>query len=77
MKKLIFALTAALILAIPFPSLATDQDRPVLDVVIADVNGDLEGFLDRMNRIKGVAERLGTAGETARLPGHVRRRKER
>jgi hypothetical protein len=26
---------------------------------VVDVNGDLEGFLDRMNRIKGVAERLG------------------
>ena len=38
---------------------ATDQRRPVMDVLIADVNGDLEGFLDRMKRIEGVAERLG------------------
>ena len=40
-------------------SLATDQDRPVLDVIIVDVNGDLDGFLDRMQRIQGVAKRLG------------------
>ena len=37
---------------------ATDQNRPVLDVIIVDVNGDLDGFLDRMKRIQGVAERL-------------------
>jgi hypothetical protein len=39
-------------------SQATDQDRPVLDVIIADVNGDLDGFLDRMQRIQRVADRL-------------------
>lgn len=37
---------------------ATDQDRPVLDVIVVDVNGDLDGFLDRMKRIQGVAKRL-------------------
>ncbi len=37
---------------------ATDQNRPVLDVIIADVNGDLDGFLDRMQRIQMVARRL-------------------
>lgn len=37
---------------------ATDQTRPVRDVLIADVNGDLEGFLDRMARIQAVAHRL-------------------
>ena len=37
---------------------ATNQDRPVLDVIIVDVNGDVDGFLDRMQRIEGVAERL-------------------
>ena len=40
------------------PSFATDQNRPVLDVIIADVNGDLDGFLDRMQRIQKVAKRL-------------------
>lgn len=42
----------------PASSHATDQNRPVLDVIIADVNGDLEGFLDRMQRIQAVADRL-------------------
>ena len=37
---------------------ATDQSRPVRDVIIVDVNGDLDGFLDRMKRVKGVADRL-------------------
>ena len=41
------------------PARATDQSRPVMDVIIVDVNGDLDGFLDRMKRIEGVAERLG------------------
>jgi len=56
---MVFALVTALIVGAPLTSSATDQNRPVLDVVVAYVNGDLEGFLDRMNRIKGVAERLG------------------
>ena len=30
----------------------------MLDVIIFDVNGDLDGFLDRMQRIQGVATRL-------------------
>ncbi|GAB4532822.1 MAG: hypothetical protein Tsb0010_13740 [Parvularculaceae bacterium] len=30
-----------------------------MDVMIVNVNGDLDGFLDRMKRIEGVAERLG------------------
>jgi hypothetical protein len=40
------------------PSYATDQNRPVLDVIIVDVNGDLDGFLERMQRIQRVAKRL-------------------
>lgn len=59
MRRMVFALVTALIVGAPLTSSATDQNRPVLDVVVAYVNGDLEGFLDRMNRIKGVAERLG------------------
>ena len=43
---------------VPTLSQATDQNRPVLDVIIADVNGDLDGFLDRMKRIQAVAKRL-------------------
>lgn len=41
----------------------TDQRRPVRDVIVADVNGDLEGFLDRMKRIDGVNKRLGLGAE--------------
>lgn len=40
---------------------ATDQTRPALDVIVADTAGDLDGFLDRMKRIEGVAKRLGLA----------------
>lgn len=47
-----------LVCSLPLKASATDQNRPVLDVVIVDVNGDLEGFLDRMKRIQGVAKRL-------------------
>ena len=49
---------AILCICLPTPSQATDQNRPVLDVIVADVNGDLEGFLDRMKRIHDVAKRL-------------------
>ncbi len=49
---------AILSICLPTPSQATDQNRPVLDVIVADVNGDLEGFLDRMKRIHGIAKRL-------------------
>ncbi len=59
MTRLILALVATLGVCVSLTSSATDQNRPVLDVIVVDVNGDLEGFLDRMNRIKGVAERLG------------------
>lgn len=59
MRRTILALVATLGVCVPLTSYATDQNRPVLDVIVVDVNGDLEGFLDRMNRIKGVAERLG------------------
>lgn len=59
MRRLVVALVATLGVCVPLTSSATDQARPVLDVIVVDVNGDLGGFLDRMNRIKGVAERLG------------------
>jgi hypothetical protein len=42
----------------PPSAVATDQNRPVLDVIIVDINGDLDGFLDRMKRVQAVAERL-------------------
>ena len=58
MKQLIFASVFALVCAVPMTASATDQNRPVLDVIIVDVNGDLDGFLDRMQRIQGVADRL-------------------
>ena len=59
MRRTILALVATLGAFVPLTSNATDQNMPVLDVIVVDVNGDLEGFLDRMSRIKSVAERLG------------------
>ena len=58
MKKLILASIAIVAVVLPSSSLATDQNRPVLDVIVVDVNGDLDGFLDRMKRIQSVAMRL-------------------
>ena len=58
MKKLILASVAIVAVVLPSSSLATDQNRPVLDVIVVDVNGDLDGFLDRMKRIQSVAMRL-------------------
>lgn len=49
---------AATLMMAASAAFATDQTRPVRDVIIADVNGDLDGFLDRMKRVKGVADRL-------------------
>lgn len=37
----------------------TDQGRPVRDVLIADVNGNLPRFLDLMKQIGAVNQRLG------------------
>ena len=59
MRRTVLALVATLGAFVPLTSNATDQNMPVLDVIVVDVNGDLEGFLDRMSRIKSVAERLG------------------
>jgi len=58
MKKLILTSILLLVTAVLPVASATDQNRPVLDVIIVDVNGDLDGFLDRMQRIQGVAKRL-------------------
>lgn len=58
MKSVLLAGIATLCLCLPVLAEATDQNRPVLDVIIVDVNGDLDGFLERMHRIQGVAERL-------------------
>ena len=58
MKIMLITGVALLCTCLPAPSQATDQDRPVLDVIIVDVNGDLEGFLERMKRLQGVAKRL-------------------
>ena len=56
MRRLL--LTTLFLLVIALPLRATDQSRPVLDVIVADVNGDLDGFLDRMQRVQAVAARL-------------------
>jgi hypothetical protein len=58
MKIMLITGVALLCTCLPAPSQATDQDRPVLDVIIVDVNGDVEGFLERMKRLQGVANRL-------------------
>ena len=55
---MLFTGVVVLCICLPAPSQATDQNRPVLDVIIVEVNGDVEGFLDRMKRIQGVAKRL-------------------
>ncbi|MGE0553949.1 MAG: hypothetical protein AB7R55_11020 [Gemmatimonadales bacterium] len=49
-------------LLVPFGSAAaqtTDQGRPVRDVLIAEVNGDLPRFLGLMKQIETVNQRLG------------------
>ncbi len=58
MKFMLITGVALLCTCLPAPSQATDQNRPVLDVIIVDVNGDVEGFLERMKRLQGVAKRL-------------------
>jgi len=58
MKIMLITGVALLCTCLPAPSQATDQNRPVLDVIIVDVNGDVEGFLERMKRLQGVAKRL-------------------
>ena len=55
---MLITVVVVLCICLPAPSQATDQNRPVLDVIIVEVNGDVEGFLDRMKRIQGVAKRL-------------------
>lgn len=63
MKQIIVACTACMALFAFCDAVATDQERPVLDVIVVDVNGDLEGFLDRMQRIEKVAARLQLAAK--------------
>ena len=58
MKAMLLTGIALLSVCLPAPSQATDQNRPVLDVIVADANGDVDGFLDRMKRIQGIAKRL-------------------
>ncbi len=65
MKGFYRACFAFLLVSCAAQSFATDQDRPVLDVIIVDTNGDVDGFLDRMQRIQGVAKRL-------KLPARLR-----
>jgi len=62
MKQVIFLAAMIVFSGLgPDAARATDQKRPVSDVLIVDVNGDLDGFLDRMKRLQGVAQRLGLA----------------
>lgn len=57
-KACIKVVVATVLMVSSFMVSATDQSRPVRDVIIVDVNGDLDGFLERMKRVKGVADRL-------------------
>ena len=59
MKRIISTMIALAVVCLPLASVATDQNRTVMDVIVADVNGDLDGFLDRMQRVQMVAKRLG------------------
>ncbi len=59
MKHLFCFAALGLALAVALKVQAIDQKRPVMDVLIADTNGDLDGFLDRMKRLEGAAKRLG------------------
>lgn len=57
-KQIVMAVIAAVLFFSGNSLQATDQSRPVRDVIVVDTNGDLDGFLDRMKRVKGVADRL-------------------
>ena len=61
MRVLVLVAAALLVWSVPSSVQATDQNRPVLDVIVVDANGDLDGFLDRMQRLQKVAERLELA----------------
>lgn len=63
MRFLLLAGLAAIACGMAVQSSATDQDRPVLDVIVVDVNDDLDGFLERMQRIQSVAKRLKLAAK--------------
>lgn len=62
MKYAHLACLLFVLLCCPPGAHATDQNRPVMDVLLVDTNGDLDGFLDRMQRVQKVAERLGIPG---------------
>lgn len=58
MRLILIACALTVILFAAESSRATDQNRPVLDVIVVNVNGDLDGFLDRMQRMQAIAKRL-------------------
>jgi hypothetical protein len=61
MRLLLLLSLTIIACGLPVDTIATDQDRPVLDVIVVEVNGDLDGFLERMQRIQAVAKRLKLA----------------
>ncbi len=61
MRFLLIASLTIFACCLPVQSSATNQDRPVLDVIVVEVNNDLDGFLERMQRIQAVAKRLKLA----------------
>jgi hypothetical protein len=58
-RTMLVVLSALLIPAAGVGAQSTSQHRPVRDVLIAETNGDLPRFLQLMQRIDGVNERLG------------------
>ncbi len=64
MRRSTVAFLAALVGApVVATAQGTNQHRPVRDVLIADVNGDLPKFLGFMKRIEGVNRRLRLGAE--------------
>jgi hypothetical protein len=63
MRRPAILLLAALLLPAATSAQGANQHRPVRDVLIADVNGDLDGFLAFMQRIEGVNQRLELGAE--------------
>jgi hypothetical protein len=63
MRPMVALLFPILLLAAPADAAAQDQHRPVRDVLIADINGDLAKFLGFMKRIEEVNRRLQLGAE--------------
>ena len=63
---LALGLAIALLFGMATPPESFAQAPTVINVLAIDVNGDLDGFLDMMKKIRKITERLGSKG-TARV----------